>query len=58
MTIISEEAISEPIREEITKIKDLFAIDTPALKRITDHFVHQLEDGFTRHDAEIPMNIT
>ncbi|KAL2793487.1 hypothetical protein BJX66DRAFT_224955 [Aspergillus keveii] len=58
MTIINEEAISGRVREEITKIKDLFAVDTFSLKRITDHFVHQLEDGLTRHDAEIPMNIT
>ncbi|KAL3440201.1 hypothetical protein BJX65DRAFT_300651 [Aspergillus insuetus] len=58
MTIVNEEAISKSIREEITKIKQLFAIDTASLKRITDHFVHQLEDGLTRPDAEIPMNIT
>ncbi|KAL3461853.1 hypothetical protein BJX64DRAFT_277635 [Aspergillus heterothallicus] len=58
MTIINEKAISPPLREELVKIKHLFAVDTPSLKEVTDHFVHELQEGLTRHDAEIPMNIT
>ncbi|KAL4993585.1 hypothetical protein BDV10DRAFT_189855 [Aspergillus recurvatus] len=58
MTIINEEAISDPIRKEIIDIKNLFAVDTPSLKRITNHFVHGLEEGLAKHDAEIPMNVT
>ncbi|KAL4971894.1 hypothetical protein BDW66DRAFT_164604 [Aspergillus desertorum] len=58
MTVINQGAISPPILKEMDNIRNQFKVDTTALKRITDHFVHQLEDGLTRHDGEIPMNVT
>ncbi|KAL4899192.1 hypothetical protein BDW74DRAFT_118319 [Aspergillus multicolor] len=58
MTVINERAISSPILKEIDSIRKSFEVDTHSLKRITDHFVHQLEDGLTRDDGEIPMNVT
>ncbi|KAL4923616.1 hexokinase-domain-containing protein [Aspergillus undulatus] len=45
MTVIDEKAIFDTIFREITNIKHLFTVDTLSLKRITDHFVHQLENG-------------
>ncbi|KAL5041233.1 hypothetical protein BDW71DRAFT_201550 [Aspergillus fruticulosus] len=58
MTVINEGGISSPILKEIDNIRNQFRVDTPSLKHITDHFVRQLEEGLTRYDGEIPMNVT
>ncbi|KAL6230242.1 hypothetical protein BDW75DRAFT_223183 [Aspergillus navahoensis] len=58
MTVINEGGISSPLLKEIDNIKDQFKVDTVSLKHITDYFVRQLEEGLTRYDGEIPMNIT
>lgn len=53
MRILITSATLDAINREITNIKDLFTVDSLSLKRMTDHFVHQLEDGLTRNNGEI-----
>ena len=53
MYILITSATLDAIYREITNIKDFFTVDSLSLKHITDHFVHQLEDGLTRSNGEI-----
>ena len=53
MCILITSATLDAIHREITNIKDLFTVDSLCLKRITDHFIHQLEDGLTKSNGEI-----
>lgn len=43
---------------EIQKLEQLFTIETPKLKEITDHFVNELKRGLTVEGGTIPMNPT
>ncbi|KAL2817939.1 hypothetical protein BDW59DRAFT_165759 [Aspergillus cavernicola] len=50
--------IPADIRKKLDAVKQMLTVDSATLKRITDHFVRQLEHGLAEHDSEIPMNIT
>ncbi|OAA48660.1 hexokinase [Metarhizium rileyi] len=50
--------IPQDLLNEVKKLEDLFAVDTQLLKKITDHFVSELEKGLTVEGGSIPMNPT
>lgn len=43
---------------EIKRLEELFIIDTPKLKAITDHFISELAQGLSKEGGSIPMNPT
>ncbi|OTA25258.1 Hexokinase [Hortaea werneckii EXF-2000] len=43
---------------EIRRLEDLFTVDTPKLKAISDHFVGELAKGLSKEGGSIPMNPT
>ncbi|KAJ5570182.1 Hexokinase [Penicillium hispanicum] len=43
---------------ELKQYEDWFVIEAPELKKITDHFVKELERGLTKDGGNIPMNVT
>jgi hexokinase len=48
LTGIPEERI-----EFLKQYEEWFTIDTPALKRITDHFVNELDKGLSKEGSSI-----
>ncbi|RAL12431.1 hexokinase [Aspergillus homomorphus CBS 101889] len=50
--------ISDKVTQEVQRIAQMFTIDGATLRRITDHFVHELEKGLSNEDSDIPMNVT
>lgn len=43
---------------EIKRLEELFIIETPKLKSITDHFISELAKGLSKEGGSIPMNPT
>lgn len=43
---------------EIRRLEDIFTVDTPKLKAISDHFVSELAKGLSKEGGSIPMNPT
>lgn len=41
------------LQKEIEELERLFTIDTEKLKKITDHFVHELDKGLTVEGGSI-----
>jgi hexokinase len=41
------------LQKEIEELERLFTIDTEKLKKITDHFGHELEKGLTAEGGSI-----
>ncbi|KAL4781033.1 hexokinase-domain-containing protein [Aspergillus varians] len=55
---IQENLIPAKIRKKIDDMKQMLSVNSMTLKRITDHFIRQLERGLAEHGSEIPMNVT
>jgi hexokinase len=49
---------SPSLAAQIERLEELFTIETPKLKEITDHFVHELTRGLSVEGGTIPMNPT
>ncbi|BCS01662.1 uncharacterized protein AKAW2_52003A [Aspergillus luchuensis] len=52
------QGVSVKVTEEVQKIADMFRVDGDTLRRITDHFVKEMEKGLGNSDSDIPMNVT
>ncbi|KAJ5256693.1 Hexokinase [Penicillium angulare] len=52
------DGISEHELAYLKQYEDWFILEADDLKRITDHFVKELEKGLTKEGGNIPMNIT
>ncbi|PWY88214.1 hexokinase [Aspergillus heteromorphus CBS 117.55] len=50
--------IPDKVSEEVSRIAQIFTVDGESLRRITDHFVRELDRGLTHEDSDIPMNVT
>ncbi|OAG42666.1 hypothetical protein AYO21_02949 [Fonsecaea monophora] len=50
--------LPEKLGEELRRLEQLFTVDTATLKKITDRFGEELEDGLQKHGSNVPMNIT
>ncbi|KAI0146661.1 hxk, hexokinase [Pestalotiopsis sp. NC0098] len=50
--------VPKDLLQEIKKLEQQFTVDTPRLKKITDHFVSELEKGLSVEGGSIPMNPT
>ncbi|PYI18652.1 hexokinase [Aspergillus violaceofuscus CBS 115571] len=48
----------DKVSQEVERIAQMFTIDGDSLRRITDHFVQELEKGLGNEDSDIPMNVT
>ncbi|KAI9843820.1 MAG: hexokinase A [Sclerophora amabilis] len=46
------------LREQIMRLEEIFTVDQQKLKKITDHFVSELEKGLSVEGGNIPMNPT
>lgn len=42
--------------DEIASLENIFTVDTDRLKKITDHFVSELQKGLEKEGQNIPMN--
>ncbi|OOQ90278.1 Hexokinase [Penicillium brasilianum] len=55
------EMLADVPEERISFLKqyeDWFTVETPKLKKITDHFVKELDKGLSKEGGNIPMNVT
>ncbi|KAJ5083262.1 Hexokinase [Penicillium angulare] len=52
------DGISEHEIAYLKEYEDWFLLESDDLKKITDHFVKELEKGLTKEGGNIPMNIT
>lgn len=50
--------VPKDLLQEIKKLEELFTIDTATLKKISNHFVSELEKGLSVEGGSIPMNPT
>lgn len=50
--------VPRDLLEQITQLENLFTVDTEKLKKITDHFVTELDKGLSKAGGSIPMNCT
>ncbi|KAI9812014.1 MAG: hexokinase A [Pycnora praestabilis] len=50
--------VPKDLLEQIKDLERLFTVDAEKLKKITDHFVSELEKGLTVKGGSIPMNPT
>ncbi|EGP86719.1 unnamed protein product [Zymoseptoria tritici ST99CH_1A5] len=48
----------QDLLSEIKRLEELFIVDTPKLKSITEHFISELAKGLTKEGGSIPMNPT
>ncbi|KAJ5180186.1 Hexokinase [Penicillium capsulatum] len=52
------EGLPDHLTRDLKQYEDSFILDPPALKKITDHFVRELDKGLTKEGGTIPMNVT
>ncbi|KAJ6150968.1 Hexokinase [Penicillium chermesinum] len=52
------EDMPEPLVKDLKKYDDMFTLDRERLRKITDHFVQELEKGLSKEGGSIPMDIT
>ncbi|KAJ5734646.1 Hexokinase [Penicillium manginii] len=52
------EGVPERLTQNLKQFEDWFVLDAAELKKITDHFVAELEKGLTKEGGNIPMNVT
>ncbi|KAI9834930.1 MAG: hypothetical protein M1819_002653 [Sarea resinae] len=50
--------VPKDLLAQIQELERLFTVDGPTLKKISDHFVHELEKGLSVEGGSIPMNPT
>ncbi|OAP61582.1 hypothetical protein AYL99_03785 [Fonsecaea erecta] len=50
--------LPEKLGEELRRLEQLFTVDTTVLKKITDRFGEELDEGLRKHGSNVPMNIT
>ena len=50
--------VPKSLLEEIQNLENIFTVDAARLKKITDHFVSELQAGLEKDGANIPMNPT
>ncbi|CAI7566593.1 unnamed protein product [Penicillium pancosmium] len=52
------EGVPEHLTRHLKQFEDCFLLEAAELKRITEHFVKELEKGLTIEGGNIPMNVT
>ncbi|PYH99835.1 hexokinase [Aspergillus ellipticus CBS 707.79] len=50
--------IPDKVTAEVSRIAQMFMVDGESLRKITDHFVKELERGLSDQDSDISMNVT
>ncbi|OQV07533.1 hypothetical protein CLAIMM_11956 [Cladophialophora immunda] len=50
--------LPEKLREELRRLEQIFTVNTAMLKKITDRFGEELDEGLRKHESNVPMNIT